>query len=1153
MASPVDLAGSLSAAALLNPKTMKKQMAKGNSDPVSLKSTDDKSSAPSSASSEHSPAPSSPLSVVCNYDQSEQSAYEYLTSQGQKPASTLQATPTPDPKMLLNPRVFRENPSSRDSEGRKSASPQPLLNGSRVSTNVVAENELVPAAGQSEHRKEDFFGQTTLLEKAYNVSHREERPNKRQKVDKSNYFEEEQKKSTFVGGSSGQLSEYVKEKRKEGIEEATASATIVDLTADDDEVEEVMIVGESQDKEVCYGRIEKAKVQAHAIPSPSPKTPILSHSLWPSIKLSLVRHPGKDNIIRVLDPTGFDFGNIDIRTSLALARLMDSKSPKFRTQARLIPRKRGLTEVPRKEISDYFDVNINLYGPKKSAIAVGRWLGQRQVWLRTPMNADGGIEIFNPHAPSDISPNRASGSGTKSSISAGTGSGYFVRTTEEIRSDVMGMFDSLERSEDIPEMEPDPLVLTPLLSHQKQALHFLTNREQPPVTLQDPSIHSDENIKSLWRVRYRPNGVRTYYNIITGKEEREKPKELLGGILADMMGLGKTLNMLALIAGSLKQAADFSEQECPDTDGENVLLRNSRATLLVAPLSTLANWEQQIQTHLKPKALKYYIYHGSNRTSDVDELAEYDVVITTYAIVASEKARRNGSKSRAASPLFQTNFFRVVLDEAHAIREQSTQQSQAICALSAERRWAVTGTPVQNRLDDLGGLIKYLRLYPFSEKGGFAQFILSPFKGGDPDILPKLRLLVDSITLRRMKDRIDLPAKQDVVTKLDFTADERRLYDWFAKDSQNRLRIIASEERKSLGGTTYAHILRAILRLRLLCAHGRELLGEEDLKIAQGFNAESAIDLEAEDKTSPSSLNARQAYEMLMLLRDTDSDKCIICENELEAGDEMEDEVMGFMLPCYHMVCVDCIDNFKASIEKTPVEENKFRCPSCSQILSKSFFELTESGIEAAEETRALARQNPRQAKIMGRYGGPHSKVNALLGYLRAAEVESNSLQQGEPPIKSVVFSGWTTYLDLIQLALEDNGIKLCRLDGKMSRKSRNASLEAFRSDPTVRVILVSVGAGGLGLNLTTGSRVFMMEPQFNPAAEQQAVDRVHRLGQKRDVSIYRFIMRDSFEEKILELQTKKQDLANTTMNRQKLDKGEAAKKKLDELRSLFR
>lgn len=122
-----------------------------------------------------------------------------------------------------------------------------------------------------------------------------------------------------------------------------------------------------------------------------------------------------------------------------------------------------------------------------------------------------------------------------------------------------------------------------------------------------------------------------------------------------------------------------------------------------------------------------------------------------------------------------------------------------------------------------------------------------------------------------------------------------------------------------------------------------------------------------------------------------------------------------------------------------------------------------------------------------------------------------------------------------------------------MDRRARDQALEAFANNPEIPIILVSIGAGGLGLNLTSANKVYVMEPQFNPAAEAQAVDRVHRLGQKRPVTITRFIMDGSFEEKMLELQRKKKALADLTMAREKVSKAQMAKEKLEELRSLFR
>ena len=435
---------------------------------------------------------------------------------------------------------------------------------------------------------------------------------------------------------------------------------------------------------------------------------------------------------------------------------------------------------------------------------------------------------------------------------------------------------------------------------------------------------------------------------------------------------------------------------------------------------------------------------------------------------------------------------------------------------------------------------------------------MSPFKNADPEILPKLRLLVDSITLRRLKDRIDLPKRTDQIVRLKFSEEEDKLYQWFAKDSQNKLRVIAGEQKKSLGGKTYAHILRAIMRLRLICCHGRELLSEDDLKITEGFSLDNAIDLEDDDDDHRSALSPKLAYEMLMLFKETDSDSCIQCakkiglsENDDAANDN--NEIIGCMLPCYQMLCRDCMGGVKAHAEKTSSDDHRFTCPFCEQRQRTSFFDLTKAGIDHAERARAIAREDPRQAKIMGRYGGPHTKVKALLESLQESQKESEKLPANEQPIKSIVFSGWTSNLNLIQIALEDHGIKHARLDGSMTRKGRTLALDAFRDDPTVCVILISITAGGLGLNLTSGSVVYVMEPQFNPAAEAQAIDRVHRLGQKREVFTYRFIMDGSFEEKMLDLQRKKQNLADLSMSRGKLDKAEVIKRRLEDLMSLFK
>jgi len=267
--------------------------------------------------------------------------------------------------------------------------------------------------------------------------------------------------------------------------------------------------------------------------------------------------------------------------------------------------------------------------------------------------------------------------------------------------------------------------------------------------------------------------------------------------------------------------------------------------------------------------------------------------------------------------------------------------------------------------------------------------------------------------------------------------------------------------------------------------------------------------------------------------------------------DEAANDIIGYMTSCMHAICPRCISDYKQLLSQTLTRDNHAVCPTCEQYNKAVLPAIRQSGVQADLERRQNRKLEP--TKKGGHYGGPHTKVKALLSDLLHFQEQSVELKElGEPPIRSVVFSGWTQYLDLIEIALDNAGIKFVRLDGKMSVPQRSRVMEQFKTDPAITVILVSIKAGGQGLNFTAANKVFMMEPQFNPGVEMQAVDRVHRLGQKRAVEIKRFIMSGSFEEKIVELQRKKVELAQLAHQTGKGEK-ESLKEKMENLRSLFR
>lgn len=283
---------------------------------------------------------------------------------------------------------------------------------------------------------------------------------------------------------------------------------------------------------------------------------------------------------------------------------------------------------------------------------------------------------------------------------------------------------------------------TQLLPYQRQGLHWLQNCENPQL----PTVEGNE-IVQFWRAikgSGSSSGI-VYENLAVMHAQRERPTFTRGGILADDMGLGKTLQIIALIAADYNQPTQQLQQA-----QEKV-----KPTLIVCPLSVVRNWQEQLERHVSPGHLTVYVYHGSERCHDVDYLQQFDIVISTYNIIGMEKktedARKEGTPVKVgsqcskrkvtndSSPLMSIEWRRVVLDEGHLIKSNQTLQSKAVCQLKAERRWIVSGTPIQNKVDDLYGLLKFLQFTPFDSAEWWKRIFRRPLLNGDPIALNKLK------------------------------------------------------------------------------------------------------------------------------------------------------------------------------------------------------------------------------------------------------------------------------------------------------------------------------------------------------------------------------------------------------------------------------
>lgn len=756
-----------------------------------------------------------------------------------------------------------------------------------------------------------------------------------------------------------------------------------------DDEDDVQVIRDNSNDDVCIGKLKQTYIQAHLVPFPDPKKYSGNHGGQSRIKVSFRRGGGNkgNQIIMVLDGMGKEFGRVDMKTAQGLTPLIDSANTSgLKWMVWTEPRRKQPGEgPPGTSVSVLISMTLQLYCPRKMADNIGRFLKSKNLILETPVFELARHDYYNPQTKEGFQKAHVGQQDFQLPNQYAPSMNYVVRSMDEIRQEVDDVFDTVvTSSEDVPTREPSRLIKTELYPHQKQALHFMIDHEQDHST-QD----LDQRKDPMWATKSRNNGRLSYVHIITGEEREHKPTPSLGGILADEMGLGKTLSILSLICddASIAAAQAFCQKKPPPRPLSAMIqpIMNTRATLLVCPLSTMTNWKEQIKDHFPEGngSLKWVRYHGAERFSMTpDKLADHDIVLTTYHIIAKDIM----DKKRALPYL---NWFRIVLDEAHTIRNP-TNQSKAACNMMGQRRWAVTGTPVQNRLEDLGALFNFIKLKPFDNAAGFNSHILHPFKNADPNVVKRLQLLVSTVTIRRTKEIIkdEVPKKLDYVIKLQFSREERQLHDWFERDTQRK--VLAVTKGDKMGGQSYARILTAILNLRLICAHGRDLLSEEALKTTDGMTYDQPMEIEEDGGQGLPQLTRQQAYEMLNLLESTSAADCYYCPGKrsiLDADDDEDEEGnvqdnIGYMTTCYHLVCPSHLKKLRADWQNNILGDGSVRCHICDDINRPAAMELKRADFHTYLEEQDRIRKDPKLAKKIGSYTGPHTKTQALLNDL---------------------------------------------------------------------------------------------------------------------------------------------------------------------------
>ncbi|PWY76961.1 SNF2 family helicase/ATPase [Aspergillus heteromorphus CBS 117.55] len=692
---------------------------------------------------------------------------------------------------------------------------------------------------------------------------------------------------------------------------------------------------------------------------------------------------------------------------------------------------------------------------------------------------------------------------------------------------------------------------------------------------------------------------------------RRRTKGVLpkGGILADDMGLGKTVQAIALLLSNQKPASGLrrpksddeeensDEDEDEDEEDDRKLPPGlSSSTLVVAPLALIKQWESEIMTKVETShRMRVLVYHGNARAKATDNLEDYDVVITTYGTLTSEHGAMDKNKKK--SGLFSVYWYRIILDEAHTIKNRNAKATQSACALDAEYRWCLSGTPMQNNLDELQSLIKFLRIKPFNDLAAWREQIMKPLANGRGGLaIERLQVYLKIFMKRRTKDVLRENAdtkpgedgkkkksngfhivKREVIkVEAEFMPGEMNFYQRLEQRTENSL-------EKMMGGekVDYAGALVLLLRLRQSCNHPdlvkSDLAKDKDVLLQNGASSQSSAKNDELDSMA-------DLFGALSVV----TKKCDICQMELG-----KEEATGGSSRCKE--CEEALNTDLTNTERKKKQNKKdeklyidlTESPSArrseAQIARsrRNRRVIDDSDDDEDEDGEWLVPEDQRGASNLGRAGGsddedaegggewlneddsdtddegpesPSRKPTSIKKqtfdtdsedediYLNPGEGEDavlpstkirhlmKVLRRESADYKFIVFSVFTSMLDKIEPFLKRAGIGFARYDGSMRNDLREASLNKLRNNSGTRVLLCSLRAGALGLNLTAASRVVILEPFWNPFVEEQAIDRVHRLNQTVDVKIYKMIIKGTVEERIIDLQDRKRELANMTI-----------------------
>ncbi|KAH7821518.1 DNA repair and recombination protein RAD54-like [Monocercomonoides exilis] len=589
---------------------------------------------------------------------------------------------------------------------------------------------------------------------------------------------------------------------------------------------------------------------------------------------------------------------------------------------------------------------------------------------------------------------------------------------------------------------------------------------------------------------HQVEGVKFMYKCITGGDEGGWVG--YGGcILADEMGLGKTMQAISLIWTALKQSA---------LGGPLV-----RKAVVVCPLSLISTWKNEFKQWLGSNRIRVgYISNCGNGSVSNSILTRFiegsmlDVIVISY-----ESLRKYANK------LAKAKVGLLVCDEGHRLKNRQTKTVESLEILHTRRRIILTGTPIQNNLDEFWSMCDFVNPESLGQYQVFKHVFARPItlaqeknsskkdRERAADLREELAKRTSSFILRRTKEVISLPPKHENIIYCIPSSVQQELY----------RRVLTMKVGEAFSSTASALLL--IVYLRFLSNHpGLVAVDQNELNLKK-----------AEEKAK----NSKKKKPIRISYGKQGSSSCQSRFSKTSASTEKGKigispkggaNQKGAKKP-----------GMKSRLENEEGEDDDEN-GSEEEEYSEAENESQDDGVKVHPYT-ALFRStvSEEEMKQIDPSNITYSSKLVVLDCLL------HEIHQMYPDDKVVISSMFTRMLDYISALCLKRKYSFVRLDGNTSEKKRQEAISKFTQPGSkIFLFLLSAKAGGVGLNLMAANRIVLFEPDWNPSTDQQTMARVHRHGQKKVVHIYRLITTGTIEEKILQRQLMKIGLSEDVM-----------------------